>query len=219
MTCSGNNDITPASKRIVPDVNLYHLAHRGSVILKKPLDYRERQIYQIPIAVYDGKHTVDSMITFTIMDVQNTPPQFMGSLTGIVNEDDPVGTKVLQVIIIAIPGLNRQTSTLIVILLSPLLQVRAKDGDSGNSRRIIYDLIENPNGYFVINSNTGEISVDRTLDRESLSASSGVLSLKVKASELVNGVPGMVNPIQLLLQDFFMQNFGTKASTKRFYNL
>ena len=69
-------------------------------------------------------------------------------------------------------------------------QVKAKDGDSGNSRRIIYDLIENPNNYFVINSNTGEIRVDRALDRESLSASSGVLTLKVKASELVNGVPG-----------------------------
>lgn len=171
---------------IVPRVReTDHDMFRGSVILKKPLDYRERQTYQIPIAVYDGKHTVHTSITFTIIDVQNSPPQFMGSLTGIVNEDDPVGTQVLQVC-----TLFCSKKIAKIKCLKKSLQVKAKDGDSGNSRRIIYDLVENPNNYFVINSNTGVIRVDRTLDRESLSASSGVLTLKVKASELVNGVPG-----------------------------
>jgi hypothetical protein len=141
-----------------------HDMFRGSVVLKKALDYRERQIYQIPIAVYDGVHTVESDITFTINDVQNSPPVFTGSLTGIVNEDDAIGT--------------------------PVLKVKAKDGDTGNPRRIIYDLVANPNGYFVIDVNSGMITVDRALDREHLSASSGVLSLTVRASELVNGVPG-----------------------------
>ena len=141
-----------------------HDMFRGSVVLKKELDYRERQIFQIPIAVFDGVYTVESDITFTINDVQNSPPVFMGSLTGIVNEDDPIGT--------------------------PVLKIRAKDGDTGNPRRIIYDLVENEGGYFVVDTNTGQITVDRHLDRESLSASSGVLGLKVRASELVNGVPG-----------------------------
>ena len=141
-----------------------HDMFRGSVILKKELDYRERQIFQIPIAVFDGVYTVESDITFTVNDVQNSPPVFMGSLTGIVNEDDAIGT--------------------------PVLRIRAKDGDTGNPRRIIYDLVENEGGYFVIDSNTGQITVDRHLDRESLSASSGVLGLKARAAELVNGVPG-----------------------------
>ena len=87
-----------------------------------------------------------------------------GSLTGIVNEDDPVGTAVVT--------------------------VTASDGDSGNPRRVIYDLLENPNDYFVIDQNSGEIRIDRNLDRESLGPSSGILRLKVRASELVNGVPG-----------------------------
>ena len=88
------------------------------------------------------------------MDVQNTPPVFKtGSLTGIVNEDDPVGTAVVT--------------------------VTAMDGDSGNPRRVIYDLLENPNDYFVIDQNSGEIRVDRALDRESLGPSSGILRLKV----------------------------------------
>ncbi len=150
---------------IVPRVReTDHDMFRGSVVLKRPLDYRERQTYRIPIAVHDGVHTVDADIVFTVNDVQNTPPIFMGSLTGIVNEDDPIGT--------------------------PVLQVKAKDGDTGNARRIIYELAENPGGYFAIDINSGQISVDRALDRESLSASSGVLSLKVRASELVNGIPG-----------------------------
>jgi hypothetical protein len=114
--------------------------------------------------VFDGEHIVKTNIVFTVNDVQNTPPQFMGSMTGIVNEDDPVGT--------------------------PVMQIKARDGDSGNERRIIYELVENPNNYFVIDINTGEIRVDKSLDREALDSSSGVLTLKVKAIELVNGIPG-----------------------------
>jgi hypothetical protein len=93
------------------------------------------------------------------------PPVFTGTMTGVVNEDDPVGTEVLS--------------------------VRASDGDTGNSRRIVYSLASNPNGYFVIDPDSGVIRVDKTLDRESLGSSSGgVLSLKVRASELVNGIAG-----------------------------
>ena len=101
---------------------------------------------------------------FSVMDVQNSPPVFKGSLTGIVNEDDPIGTTVVR--------------------------VKAVDGDSGNPRRIVYDLTENPNDYFVIDPNSGEIRVDRNLDRESLGTANRILTLKVRASELVNGVPG-----------------------------
>ena len=106
------------------------------------------------MSVYDGVHTVEEEIVFNVMDVQNTPPVFKtGSLTGIVNEDDPVGTAVVT--------------------------VTAMDGDSGNPRRVIYDLLENPNDYFVIDQNSGEIRVDRALDRESSGPSSGILRLKV----------------------------------------
>ena len=143
-----------------------HDMFRGSVVLKKPLNFQERQIYRLPLAVFDGKkeHTVYDEITFNVMDVQNSPPVFSGSFTGIVNEDDPIGTTVLT--------------------------VTAKDADTGNPRKIIYELVENPNNYFLIDPNSGEIRIDRNLDRESLSSTSGVLTLKVRALELIDGIPG-----------------------------
>jgi len=56
---------------------------------------------------------------------------------------------------------------------------------------IFSSLVDNPNGYFVIDPDSGVIRIDKTLNRESLgSASGGVTSLKVRASELINGVPG-----------------------------
>ena len=88
----------------------------------------------------------------------------MGSLTGILSEDDPVGTRVLT--------------------------VKARDGDTGQARRIIYSLEENPQNYFAIDATKGDITIDKPIDRESLGPSSGgVLMLRVRASELVNGIP------------------------------
>jgi len=137
---------------------------RGSIVLKKPFNYRERQIYQIQLGVLDGKYNDTTDIIFTVLDVQNTPPVFEGSLTGIVNENDTVGTVIMN--------------------------ITAKDGDTGNPRRIIYELVDNPLSYFDIDTNSGELRIAKPLDRESLEASSGVLTLKVRASELINGQPG-----------------------------
>ena len=80
-----------------------------------------------------------SEIVFTVIDVQNTPPLFMGSQTGIVSEDDPVGTRVLT--------------------------IKARDGDSGQARKIIYSLEENPNGYFAIDPTNGDVTIDKPINR------------------------------------------------------
>ena len=137
---------------------------RGSIVLRKPFNYRERQIYQIQLAVYDGIHNDTTEMVFNVLDVQNMPPVFQGSMTGVVNEDDPVGTVIMN--------------------------IKAKDGDTGNPRRIIYELIENPLNYFDIDTNSGDLRIAKQLDRESLEASSGVLTLRVRAAELINGLPG-----------------------------
>ena len=151
-------DIVPRTQDT--DIDMF----RGSVVLKKPFSYRERQIYQIPLVVFDGIFNDTTDMVFTVLDVQNSPPVFEGSQTGVVNEDDAVGTVIMT--------------------------IRAKDGDTGNPRRIIYELTENPLNYFDIDTNSGEIRIAKQLDRESLGPSSGVLTLRVKASELVNGQPG-----------------------------
>ena len=81
-----------------------------------------------------------------------------------MNEDDAVGTVVMS--------------------------IKANDGDTGNPRRIIYELVENPLNYFDIDTNSGDLRIAKQLDREALGASSGVLTLQVRASELINGQPG-----------------------------
>lgn len=48
-------------------------------------------------------------------DIQNSPPEFLDSLTGVVREDDPIGTLVMT--------------------------VKARDGDRGMPRKMIYELV------------------------------------------------------------------------------
>lgn len=50
-----------------------------------------------------------------VVDVQNTGPVFLGSLTGVIQEDDPIGTLVMT--------------------------VQARDGDRGQPRKIYYELV------------------------------------------------------------------------------
>lgn len=50
-----------------------------------------------------------------VTDIQNSPPEFLDSLTGIVREDDPIGTLVMT--------------------------VKARDGDRGMPRKVIYELV------------------------------------------------------------------------------
>ena len=70
---------------------------RGSIVLSRPFDYRQRQIYQIKLGVFDGRFNDTAEVVFTIIDVQNSPPIFEGSLTGVANEDDPVGSVIMKV--------------------------------------------------------------------------------------------------------------------------
>lgn len=54
-------------------------------------------------------------VVVRVRDVQNTPPVFSGSLTGIVKEDDPIGTKIMT--------------------------LHAADGDVGAPRPVKYQLM------------------------------------------------------------------------------
>lgn len=48
-------------------------------------------------------------------DVQNSAPIFQGSLAAVIDEDSPIGTLVMT--------------------------IQAKDGDRGQPRKIVYDLV------------------------------------------------------------------------------
>lgn len=54
-------------------------------------------------------------VEIKVEDIQNTPPKFIGSLTGVVQEDAPINTLVMT--------------------------VQAKDGDRGMPRKVVYELI------------------------------------------------------------------------------
>lgn len=136
---------------------------RASIVLRDKLDYNENMIFNIPLFTTDGLHNASTNMIIHVDDVQNMPPIFQGSLATIINEDSPIGTLVLT--------------------------VQAKDGDRGSPRKIVYDIITNPMDYFLIDSITGELRTGKPLDKEELPDASGIVTLVVRAREIVDGIP------------------------------
>jgi len=64
----------------------------------------------------DGQHNSSTGVQINVQDVQNSPPVFEGSLSGIVKEDADIGTQVMT--------------------------VKAHDGDKEHPRKIVYELVE-----------------------------------------------------------------------------
>ncbi|XP_063893828.1 cadherin-87A [Helicoverpa armigera] len=146
-------------------VALNSSAHQytGALVLKKPLNYNERQFYQYQLYATDGTLNSSTHIEIKVVDVQNTPPVFSGSLSAALAEDAPVGTLALT--------------------------VHARDADRARPRPVLLELVTNPLDFFLLDSQTGELRTAKPLDREALADPSSPLNLTVRATELVNGVP------------------------------
>ncbi|XP_059478412.1 cadherin-87A [Neocloeon triangulifer] len=132
-------------------------AIEAALILRSQLDYAKKQLFQFELQVTDGVHVTTTPVQITIQDEQNLPPVFEGSMAGFVDEDAPIGTLVLT--------------------------VSARDGDRGRPRHVSYELVTNPDDYFLLDSNTGELRIAKPLDREALDNLAGVINLTVKAKE------------------------------------
>lgn len=63
----------------------------------------------------DGVHETKSGMEISVKDVQNRPPVFQGSLAAVIDEDSSIGKLVMT--------------------------IQAKDGDHGQPRKIVYDLL------------------------------------------------------------------------------
>ncbi|XP_055710433.1 cadherin-87A isoform X2 [Phlebotomus papatasi] len=137
---------------------------RAAVVLAGKLDYNERMIYQIELKATDDVHISTASLEIRVKDVQNSPPVFQGSLASVINEDSPIGTLVMT--------------------------IQARDGDRGQPRKILYELVSNPMDYFLLDSKTGELRTAKPLDKEALPDATGLVSLTVRARELVDGQPG-----------------------------
>ncbi|GBO29296.1 Cadherin-87A, partial [Araneus ventricosus] len=62
----------------------------ASIVLRRSLDYAESSYYQIRLIADDGYHNATEVVSIRVGDVQNRPPVFVGSLTGLVDEDAEV---------------------------------------------------------------------------------------------------------------------------------
>lgn len=136
---------------------------RAALVLQRKLDYNENMIFNVPLSSSDGLFNSTTSVEVRIVDVQNSPPVFQGSLATIISEDSPIGTLVLS--------------------------LQAKDGDKGAPRKIVYDIISNPMDYFLVDSKSGELRTAKPLDKEELPEASGIITLTVRAREVVDGVP------------------------------
>uniref|UniRef100_A0A182VQ56 Cadherin domain-containing protein n=1 Tax=Anopheles minimus TaxID=112268 RepID=A0A182VQ56_9DIPT len=139
----------------------------AAVVLKEPLDYNDRMIYQVLLDASDGLYNASAGLEIHVRDVQNAPPVFQGSLAAVINEDSPIGTLVMV--------------------------IQARDGDRGQPRKIVYELVTNPMDYFLLDKHTGELRTAKPLDKEALPDDTGLIILTVKAREVVDGVPGNDN--------------------------
>ncbi|XP_045514372.1 cadherin-87A [Pieris brassicae] len=141
--------------------------YTGALVLRKPLDYNEKQFYQFQLQATDGTLNSSAPVEIKVVDVQNSPPVFSGSLSGSLSEDAPVG--------------------------SVALVVKARDADRAQPRDVALELITNPLDFFWLDGKTGELKTAKPLDREALADPSSPLNLTVRASEIVNGLPIISN--------------------------
>ncbi|XP_063827722.1 cadherin-87A [Ostrinia nubilalis] len=137
--------------------------YTGALVLKKALNYNDKQFYQFQLYATDGTLNSTAHVEVKVVDVQNSPPVFSGALSGALSEDAPVGTLALT--------------------------VKARDADRAQPRDVMLELVTNPLDFFVLDSSTGELRTAKPLDREALADPSSPLNLTVRATEIVNGSP------------------------------
>lgn len=87
----------------------------AAVVLNDTLNYNQRMVYHFQIEATDGTHKTQTTFEARVKDVQDKPPVFQGSLSTVIDEDSPINTLVLT--------------------------VHARDGDTGEPRKIVYDLL------------------------------------------------------------------------------
>ncbi|KAJ8718783.1 hypothetical protein PYW07_016339 [Mythimna separata] len=142
--------------------------YTGALVLRKPLNYNERQFYQYQLYATDGTLNSTAHVEIKVLDVQNSPPVFSAALSAALPEDAPVGTLVLT--------------------------VKARDADRAQPRNVVLELVTNPLDFFLLDSQTGELRTAKPLDREALADPSSPLNLTVRATEVVNGAP-LISPL------------------------
>ncbi|KDR10809.1 Cadherin-23 [Zootermopsis nevadensis] len=156
----------------------------GIISLLKPLDYEQRAGYSLVLKATDvasessARLTAVANVAIDVMDIQDQPPVFLNSpFSATVAEGTAPGTSVLN--------------------------IRARDGDSGDPRNVTLAIEGDVLGYFSLvqyaHSPTSAVSVadlvtsNKSIDREhpDIFQNGGIYVFSVKATELINNeLPG-----------------------------
>ncbi|KAG8439892.1 hypothetical protein GDO86_005888 [Hymenochirus boettgeri] len=118
----------------------------GTIDVIHPLDYEAIREYTLRIKAQDGGRpplsNTTGLVTVQVLDVNDNAPIFVSTpFQATVLENVPIGYSVVH--------------------------IQANDADSGDNSRIQYRLTDTPSNFpFVINNNTGWITVSVELDRE-----------------------------------------------------
>lgn len=173
------------------DENLLNDRLNSSIVLINPLIHIPRNnIRQLNVIYSDEKFNSSIIFEITIEDIQNRPPQFIGSTTCIVHENIPIDKVILTIHAIDGDVMNTDDATLIL----------PKNPYQNAGRHMLYDIIKSDefkevNENFKLHPLTGQLQVANRLDREAYLNLNDVLSIKVRARELTT------NPNQIIKMD------------------
>ncbi|XP_069833172.1 cadherin EGF LAG seven-pass G-type receptor 1 isoform X2 [Dendropsophus ebraccatus] len=126
----------------------YMHSFTGDIDVIYPLDYEAVREYSIRIKAQDGGRppliNTTGMVFVQVVDINDNAPIFVSTpFQATVLENVPIGYSVVH--------------------------IQANDADSGENSRILYSLLDVPPNFpFVINNNTGWITVSVELDRETV---------------------------------------------------
>ena len=68
----------------------------GNIQLRHQLDFRFHKYFEMILRAFDGDLETFHTIQIHVVDIQNQPPQFIGSLTAVINEDVFIHTLVMK---------------------------------------------------------------------------------------------------------------------------
>ncbi|XP_061100562.1 protocadherin Fat 1a isoform X2 [Conger conger] len=162
----------------------------GVVHVVRPLDFETHPAYKLSVRATDsltGAHS-DVFVDIILEDVNDNTPEFLAkAYSGNVSEASVIGTSVLQ--------------------------VAARDADTGNNKALFYQLLEDGDGssdYFSIDRDSGIIWTARVLDHEEQPRH----RLTVRAVD--GGVPALSSEVEVFV-DVTDLNDNPPAFTQRLY--
>ena len=155
---------------------------KGVIRCLKPLDYERRSWYQLRILAKDQSsdegriNTATAGLLVRVVDVEDQGPEFITvpSVTRVAED--------------ARPG-------------TPVLKVKAIDGDRGVNQRIVYSLPLNGPQHFAIDDKDGTVYLVQSLDREDPQVLNGAFILSITATEDSTLAPSVTTEVTVLILD------------------